>query len=224
MTDAYQPVERKLQLTRRCLQVLAEFRNPVGVVTKNHLVTRDIDLLSELARHQAAVVLVSVTTLAPELSRRMEPRTSAPERRLAAIAAMKAAGVPVGVMVAPVVPGLTDHEMPAILKAAADAGAGVAGYVPLRLPLGVKDLFADWLARHFPDRRDKVLNRVRELRGGQLNDSHFNSRMRGEGVWAEQLKTMFDVAKRKAGLDGPFPSLSTAAFRKPDGPQLSLFD
>lgn len=224
VTDCYQPVERRLGLTRRCLQVLAECRHPVGVVTKNHLVTRDIDVLKELAGYRAAVVMVSVTTLDPDVARRMEPRTSAPTRRLAAVAALAAAGVPVGVMVAPVVPGLTDHEMPAILQAAADAGAMFAGYVPLRLPLGVKDLFADWLARHYPDRRDKVLNRVRELRGGKLNDANFGSRMRGAGVWAEQFKTVFAVAKRRAGLEKPFPGLTTEHFRPPAGPQMSLFE
>jgi DNA repair photolyase len=223
VTDCYQPVERRLRLTRRCLQVLAEFRNPCSVITKNHLVTRDADVLADLAKDGAAIAFLSVTTLDQDLARVMEPRTSVPRRRLEAIRALVDAGVPVGVMVAPVIPGLTDHEMPAILQAAADAGAGTAGYVPLRLPFAIKDLFEDWLARHFPDRKDKVLNRIRALRGGKLNDPNFHSRMRGEGVWAEQLKTMFELAKRKAGLDKPFPGLSSAAFRKPPGPQMSLW-
>lgn len=223
VTDSYQPVERTLRLTRRCLEVLAECRHPVGIVTKNHLVTRDADLLARLAAVRAAVVMVSVTTLDAELSRRMEPRASSPARRLAAIEILAKAGVPAGVMVAPVVPGLTDHEMPAILKAAGAAGARFAGYVPLRLPFAVKDLFADWLDRHFPDRKDKVLNRVRELRGGKLNDSNFGTRMRGQGVWADQFKTMFDLARRKAGLDRPFPGLSADAFRPPVGPQMTLW-
>jgi DNA repair photolyase len=223
VTDCYQPVERKLELTRRCLRVLAEFRHPVGVITKNHLVTRDADLLGELATVGAAVAILSLTTLDPDLTRVMEPRTSVPARRLAAVEALAKAGVPVGVMVAPVVPGLTDHEMPAILKSAAGAGATFAGYVPLRLPLAVAPLFEDWLGRHFPDRKDKVLNRIRSLRGGKLNDSNFGSRMRGEGQWAEQIKTMFDLAKRRAGLDNPYPHLSTAAFRKPAGPQMTLW-
>src|SRR5262249_43315349 len=146
VTDCYQPIERRLQLTRRCLEVLAEFRNPVCIITKNQLVTRDIDLLSELARHAAAVVNLSVTTLDAELAGVMEPRASRPAARLAAIEALNKAGIPAGVMVAPVIPGLTDHEMPAILEAAAKAGARTAGYVTLRLPHGVAPLFEDWLA------------------------------------------------------------------------------
>ena len=223
VTDGYQPIERKLGITRGCVAVCAEFRNPIGIITKNHLVTRDIDLLATLAQHRAAVVMVSITTLDADLARVMEPRTSTPRRRLDAIGALADAGVPIGVMLAPIVPGLTDHEMPAILQAAADAGAMFAGYVPLRLPYAVKDLFSEWLGRHFPDRKDKVLNRIRELRGGKLNDSKFVSRMRGEGVWADQLKSMFSLAKRKAGLDKPFPELSTAAFTRPAGPQMTLW-
>ena len=221
VTDCYQPVERQLALTRKCLEVLLEFRNPAGVITKNHLVTRDIDLLAQLASLSAAVVMVSVTTLDPELSARMEPRTSAPARRLAAIEAIARAGIPAGVMVAPVIPGLTDHEMPSILKAAAEAGAMTCGYVPVRLPFAVAPLFEQWLSRHYPDRKDKVLNRIRDLRGGKLNDSNFHSRMRGQGVFADQIASMFQLARRKAGLDKPFPKLSTEAFRA--GGQLTLF-
>ena len=225
VTDCYQPVERQLKITRRCLEVLADFRNPVGIVTKSHLVTRDIDLLQSLAEHQAAVVYVSVTTLDGELSARMEPRAASPARRLAAIEALARAGVPVGVLVAPVIPGLTDHEIPGILKAAAEAGARSAGFVPVRLPFAVKELFQDWLAEHYPDRKDKILNRIREIRGGKLNDSTFGQRMKGQGIWAEQFSAMFNLAKRRAGLDGPFPKLSTAAFRRPmrAGDQMSLF-
>ncbi len=156
VTDPYQPVERKLRVTRRCLEVLAEFRNPVSVVTKNRLVTRDLDLLSELASHEAAAVFVSVTTLDQALVRRLEPRTSTPDARLAAIEELAGAGVPTGVLVAPVIPGLTDQEIPAILAAAAKAGAKYAGYVPLRLPLGVGPLFESWLESHFPGKRDRV--------------------------------------------------------------------
>lgn len=224
VTDCYQPVERKLGITRKCLEVLSEFRNPVGVITKNHLVTRDIDLLAALHAHSASVVMLSITTLDAGLSARMEPRTSAPQRRLEAVRTLAAAGIPVGVMIAPVVPGLTDHEMPGILKAAADAGAGFAGYVPLRLPFAVAGLFEDWLGRHFPDRKDKVLNRIRDLRGGKLNDPNFGSRMQGHGIWAEQLRTMFDLAKRKAGITGPFPKISTAAFRRPGGVQMRWWE
>ena len=222
VTDCYQPVERKLELTRRCLEVLTEFRNPCGLITKNHLITRDIDLLSELASANAVVAMISITSLDPHLAARMEPRTSSPRRRLEAVERLTKAGIPVGVMVAPVVPGLTDHEMLPILKASAAAGARTAGYVPLRLPLAVAPLFADWLARHYPDRATKVLNRIRDLRGGKLNDANFGSRMSGQGVWAEQLKTMFDVAKRQAGLDQPFPETSSASFRRPGG-QMAMF-
>ena len=222
VTDCYQPVERRLKLTRGCLQVLAEFRNPVGIVTKNHLVTRDIDVLSELARHKAVAVFVSVTTWDTDLRKVMEPRTSPPASRLAAIEALSRAGIPVGVLVAPVIPGLTDHELPRIIAAAAKAGARFAGHVVLRLPYAVAPLFEDWLTRHFPDRKDKVLNRIRSLRGGKLNDPNFGSRMRGEGIFADQISQMFHVACRKAGIDGNGPELSTAAFRKPEGAQLGF--
>jgi DNA repair photolyase len=224
VTDPYQPVERRLRLTRGCLEVLAEFRNPVGIITKNHLVTRDIDVLQELAAHDAVVVNISVTTLNPRLQSVMEPRTSVPARRLAAIEKLASAGIPVRVMVAPVIPGLTDHEMPAILQAAADAGATGAGYVALRLPHAVAPLFESWLERHFPDRKEKVLNRVRSMRGGQLYKSEFGSRMRGDGLFAEQIGALFAAAKRRAGLDRQRLELSTAAFRVPHtGPQLGLF-
>ncbi len=225
VTDPYQPVERRLRLTRRCLEVLAEFRNPVAIVTKNHLVTRDVDLLGDLARHRAAAVFLSVTTLDAALQRVMEPRTSIPAQRLDAIRQLAEAGVPVGVMVAPVIPGLTDHELPAILQAAAEAGARAAGFVPLRLPHGLKDLFAHWLETHFPERKEKVLGRVRGMRGGKLNDSRFRSRMRGEGVYAEQIRALFHVARRKAGIPGDWPGLSTESFRRPDSVgQLGLFE
>jgi DNA repair photolyase len=202
--------------------VLKEFRNPVTLITKNHLITRDLDLLSDLASSDAAAAFISVTTLDPELSAKMEPRTSSPARRLAAIEALVGAGVPVGAMVAPVIPGLTDHEMPKILEAVAKAGARTAAYVPVRLPLAVAPFFEEWLERHFPDRKAKVLNRIRELRGGKLNDANFGSRMIGEGVWAQQFKTLFDFARRRHGLDQPFPKLSKAHFRRPGG-QMALF-
>jgi len=222
VTDAYQPVERRLRLTRACLEILAECRNPVAVITKNHLITRDIDLLGELAAHQAAQVILSVTTLDDGLARTMEPRASRPGLRLAAIRAMRDAGIPVAVMVAPVIPGLTDHEVPAILKAAADAGATAASHVVLRLPHGLKDLFAEWLETHAPLRKERVLNRVRDVRGGKLNDTRFGSRMRGEGPVAENIHQMFRQQARALGF-GPFAELSTAAFRRPAGPQGVLF-
>jgi DNA repair photolyase len=224
VTDPYQPVEKKMRVTRGCLEILAEFRNPVVVVTKNYLVTRDLDLLSELARHGAVAVAVSLTTLDDDLRRRMEPRTSRPVRRLAAIEKLAGAGVPVGVMTAPVIPGLTDHELPNLLSAAADAGATFAAYVPVRLPYAVAPLFEDWLERHYPERKEKVLNRIRQVRGGRLNDARFGSRMRGEGVYAKHIRRLFEVGCRRAGIEpGRFPKLSAAAFRGPEEGQPSLF-
>ena len=224
VTDCYQPVERKLEITRRCLGVLAEFRQPVSVITKNELVTRDIDHLSELASHGAASVFLSITTLDGELARKMEPRASHPRDRLKAIERLAEAGIPVGVMVAPVVPAITDHEIPKILEAAAAAGAQSAGYVMLRLPGAVTGLFEAWLEEHFPDRKDKVLNRVRELRGGKLYDPRFGSRMRGEGVFADQVRVLFETSKRRHGLDRPRAELSSEAFRRPgEVVQLGLF-
>jgi DNA repair photolyase len=223
VTDCYQPVERRLELTRRCLMVLAECRNPVAIVTKNHLVTRDGDLLSELARYQAAAVYITVTSLDPELASRLEPRTSRPAHRLAAIRALADAGIPVGVLVAPVIPALNDHELAAILDAAAGAGARFASYTVLRLPHGLAPLFTDWLERHFPDRKAKVLNQLRAFRGGRLNDPEFGSRMRGQGAPADQLSQLFRVARRRAGFSATGPALSIASFRRPGGPQLELF-
>jgi DNA repair photolyase len=222
VTDAYQPVERKLEITRRCLGVLAEFRNPVAVITKNALVTRDIDHLAALAEHGAAAVFLSITTLDPELARKMEPRASHPRDRLDAVRQLSAAGIPTGVMMAPIVPAITDHEIAKVLEAAAEAGARTAGYVLMRLPGAVAGLFEGWLAEHFPDRKEKVLHRIQELRGGKMNDPRFGSRMRGEGVYADQIRATFQMFRRKHGLDQLFPSLSTAAFRRP-GEQMSLF-
>lgn len=215
VTDCYQPVERKLKLTRRCLEVFCECRHPVSIVTKNFLVTRDLDLLGELARHRAALVLLSVTTLDSTLTPKLEPRTSLPNARLAAIEALRGAGVPVGVLVAPVIPGLTDHEVPRILAAAGKAGAQFAGYEVLRLPLAVQTLFEDWLGRHFPGQKEKVLNRIRALRGDRLNDPRFGTRMCGEGRWAEQIKALFAVGCRKADIARRCPELSAADFRRP---------
>ena len=224
VTDPYQPVERRLGITRRCLEVFVEFRNPIVIITKNYLVTRDVDLLSELARFDAAAVFLSVTTLDDNLRQTLEPRTSHPSRRLAAIEALAQAGVPVGVLVAPVIPGLTDHELPSIIESCARSGAKFAGSVPLRLPHGVAALFEEWLQQHAPDRKDKVLNRIRAVRGGRLNDPRFGSRMKGEGIFAEQIAAMFSLACRKTGILGRSPNLSTASFRRPLGDQLSLFE
>jgi len=225
VTDPYQPVERQLELTRRCLEVLAEFKNPVTVVTKNLLVTRDIDHLGALAAEGAALVCISLTSLDRELQRTLEPRTSSPARRLRAMERLSAAGIPVMVLIAPVIPGLTDHELPGLLAAARDAGAEWAGWVPLRLPGAVAPLFERWLEDHAPERREKVLHRIREMRGGGLNDPRFGSRMRGEGVYAEQLGALFRTTARRLGFTEPSPSLSVAAFQRPgQGVQLGLFE
>lgn len=224
VTDCYQPVERRLQLTRRCLEVLVEFRNPTAIITKNALVRRDADLLAELAKYDAAMVGFSITSLDPEVTRRMEPRTSHPRERLEAMAEVASRGVPCVVLVSPVVPGLTDHEMPGILAAAKEAGASAAHFIPLRLPGPVAPLFEDWLERQFPDRKDKVLNRIRDLRGGRLNDPRFGSRMRGEGIFYDQLRALFHTTCRRLGLSTEGQDLSTDAFRRPaPGGQLSLF-
>lgn len=222
VTDCYQPLERKLRLTRRCLEVLAEFRNPVCIITKNLLVTRDADVLAELARHDAVAVNISITTLDSSLTPKLEPRASLPQARLEAIRLLSEAGVPVGVLAAPMIPGLNDHEMVNIISEAVAAGAKFAGYVPLRLPFGVKDLFENWLEQHFPERKEKVLQQIRAMRGGKLNDSTFGARMRGEGLFAQHLNRMFHAACRKAGLPDAHPDLSAANFRRPAGPQLEL--
>jgi DNA repair photolyase len=221
VTDPYQPVERKLRITRGCLEVLAKFRNPVAIITKNRLVTRDIDLLGELASHNASAVNVSVTSLNPEIQRVLEPRTSSPSARLEAVAALRAAGIPVGVMVAPIIPGLTDHEIPKIVEACAKAGAQFAGYTIVRLPWAIAPLFEHWLDEHFPEKKEKVLSRIRHIRNGKMNDARWGTRTKGEGIFAEQIRSMFEVACRRFGIDGR-PKLSTAAFRRPRE-QLNLF-
>jgi DNA repair photolyase len=222
VTDSYQPAERKLEITRRCIAVLAEFKNPVHIVTKSHLVTRDVDHLGELARHQAASVTLSVTSLDPEVSRRMEPRASSPRDRLDAIAKLNAAGIPAGVNVAPVIPGLTDHEVPAILAAAKEAGAMWAAMLMVRLPFAVKDIFQDWLAEHYPAKKDKILARIRAMRGGKLNEGEFGKRFHPEGVFVEQLQQLFAATCRRLELPRSGPELSTEHFRRP-GQQLGLF-
>jgi DNA repair photolyase len=224
VTDAYQPVERKLQLTRRCLEVFAEFRNPVSIITKSALVARDADLLGELARHQCASVHMSVTSLDDALRRKLEPRAASPRHRLEAIRTLADAGVPVGVLCAPIVPHLNDSEIPAILQAAADAGARGAGWVMLRLPHGVKELFEAWLERHFPERKKRVLAQLRELSGGRaLYDSRYHTRQRGTGAYAAQIGALFELARRRAGLDAGRPTLSCDAFQRPGDAQLALF-
>ena len=223
ITDCYQPGERQFRVTRGCLEVCAEFRQPISIVTKNALVTRDRDLLAELARHHCTAVYVSVTTLDTDLAGKMEPRASRPPARLRAIRELADAGIPVGVMVAPILPGLTDHEMPAILDAAASAGATRAGYVVLRLPYAVKDIFQQWLDDHVPTKKARILDRIRQLRGGQLNVSEWGARMKGEGIFADQIRELFQVSARRAGLNQERHVFSTANFRRPGGEQLTLF-
>src|SRR5436853_2165903 len=213
VTDPYQPIERKLCITRGCLEVLAKFRNPVAIITKNRLVTRDVDLLRGLAAHNAGAVNVSVTSLDSNLQRVLEPRTSSPQARLDAIRQLRSAGVPTGVMVAPCIPLLTDHEVPRILDACAKAGAQFAGYTIVRLPWAVASLFEHWLEEHFPERKDKVLGRIRHLRGERLNNSQWHTRMTGEGIFAEQIASLFKISCHRAGIGGR-PTLSTASFRK----------
>jgi DNA repair photolyase len=224
VTDAYQPIERGLRITRACLEVLTAFRNPVGVVTKNHLVTRDIDLLSELASHHAASVSLSITTLDPSLAQILEPRASTPRFRLQAIHALSQADIPVGVNVAPIIPGINEHEIPKILESAADAGAQFAFYTIVRLPLTVAPVFVHWLENHFPDRKDKVLGRIRSLRDGKLNNAEFGSRMRGEGPLADEIRQLFQVACRRHGLNRVTSTLQTKAFRRfnPNQPELNF--
>lgn len=220
-TDCYQPAERQFRLTRGCLEVCAELRHPIFIITKNALVTRDLDVLAELARYDCIGVHVSVTSLDPDLAGKLEPRASRPAARLRAIRELSAAGIPVGVMVAPTIPGLTDHEMPAILEAAAEAGAKRAGYVLLRLPFAVKDVFSQWLDDHEPGKKARILDRLRVLRGGQLYTSEWGKRMSGDGIFAEQMRALFDVTTRRLGLNQEHPPLSTEHFRKP-GEQLGL--
>jgi DNA repair photolyase len=224
VTDAYQPAERKLKLTRACLEVLTEFRNPTAIITKNRLVARDADLLASLAEHEAAAVYLSITTLDADLAHSLEPRASRPDARLDALARLKAAGVPVGVMVAPVIPGLNEHEIPAILKASAEAGATFAGFTIVRLPLGVADLFASWLGRHVPLKKEKILNRIRDLREGKLNDSRFGDRMRGSGAFADLIRKLFLASATRYGITTRGPRLSVAHFRPPGDEQMRLFD
>lgn len=223
-TDCYQPVERQLRLTRQCLEVFLEFRNPVGIVTKSALITRDADLLGELAKHGLVHVFLSVTSLNPELARRLEPRAARPDRRLDAIRTLAGAGVPVGVMAAPVIPGLNDEELPRILTAAAEAGASTASWVMLRLPKPVDTLFEVWLETNFPERKQRVMHRIRECREGNTNDARFGSRMRGQGVYAAHVAQLFQAAARKSGLDHPLPATRTDLFCRPpqQGDQLRL--
>jgi DNA repair photolyase len=222
-TDCYQPAERQFRVTRGCLEICAEFRQPISIVTKNALVARDRDVLGDLARDRCAAVYLSITTLDTALAGKLEPRASRPAARLRAIRELTDAGVPVGVMVAPMIPGLTDHEMPAILAAAAAAGAKRAGYIILRLPHAVKDIFQQWLDDHAPTKKARILDRVREIRGGKLNVSEWGKRLRGEGIFADQIRDLFAITARRHGLNQERFNLSTAHFRRPGDGQLTLF-
>jgi DNA repair photolyase len=214
-TDAYQPVEKKLSLTRGILEVLVEVRHPITIVTKSALIERDVDLLAEAAAHRLVNVMISLTTLDRSLTRRMEPRSAAPQRRLETIRHLTEAGVPVGVLVAPVIPVLTESELESILEAAREAGATEAGYVLLRLPHEVKDLFRDWLAKNEPFKADHVLNRVRDYHNGKEYNSRFGDRMTGTGTFAELLNKRFSLASKRLGFCG-LPELDVHAFRPPD--------
>jgi DNA repair photolyase len=215
VTDCFQPAEREFRLTRRCLEVALECYQPVGIVTKNALVLRDLKILKGLAAHKLVRVFVSITTLDAQLARDMEPRTSIPTARLRAIGILAEAGIPVGVMVAPIIPGLNDSEVPSILEAAKSAGAMTASYVLLRLPLTVEPVFQEWLERTQPLKAERVLGRVRETRGGRLNSSTWGERMVGSGEIANQIKQMFRLFKQKNGLDAKLPPQDCSHFRPP---------
>lgn len=225
VTDPYQPVERQLELTRQCLAVAAECRQPIGIVTKNAMVTRDIDLLKQLAEVDAVAVAISITTLDEELARTIEPRTSSPSARLRAISQLAAAGIPTHVMVAPVIPGLTDWQMPGILKAAREAGATSAAYVLLRLPTTVEPVFFGWLERYYPNHREKIENLLRSTRGGKVYRGEFGKRMRGEGEVAQQVANTFALFRKKLGYAEERQPLNASAFRPPQlpGAQMRLF-
>lgn len=225
VTDCYQPAERQFRLTRQCLEVAWEFRQPISVITKNALVVRDLDLLAKMAELNLVQVFLSVTSLNPELARVMEPRTSIPAARLRAVKMLADSGVPVGVMAAPMIPGLNDSELPGILEAAKDAGAVTAGYILLRLPLTVEPVFLEWLERTHPDQQAKIEGRIRDTRGGKLSSSAWGERMRGNGEIADQIRGMFQVFVRKHGLDRKLPPFDFSHFQRPDPDpeQLKLF-
>jgi DNA repair photolyase len=224
-TDCFQPVERKLGLTRQIIEVLSEFQHPLGITTKSHLVTRDIDLLAPMAAQGLAVVVISVTTFDRRLARDMEPRASTPERRIDAIRELSQAGIPVIVNVSPMIPGLTDHEIERIVERAAEAGARHAHYSVLRLSHELKDLFKEWLAAARPDRAERVMSMVRQTRSGKENDPRFGLRMVGEGPVADMMIARFQAARRRFGLDGKMAPLRTDLFKVPPqrGDQLNLF-
>ena len=224
-TDPYQPIEARYRIMRRLLEVLSDWNHPVAIVTKGALIERDVDILSDMARRNLVSVGISVTSLDPALSRKLEPRAPVPARRLAAVRTLSQAGVPVRAMVAPVIPVVTDRELESILEAAAAAGARAASWILLRLPFEVAPLFRDWLERHEPLKAAHVMNRLREMRGGRDYDAEWGKRMKGEGLMAELIARRFHLAARRLGLDGRLPPLDVTRFRKPEraGDQLSLF-
>lgn len=222
-TDAYQPIERDWKIMRGCLEVLSETNHPLTITTKSDRVVRDIDLLEPMAARQLVAVAMSITSLEPKLAMTIEPRAPSPAKRLAAIKALSAAGIPTYVSVSPVIPAITDHEMEHILAAAAEAGARAAFFLPVRLPWEVAPLFKAWLDEHFPDRAAKVLAIIRDIRGGRDNDPNFHSRFRGQGPWADLLRTRFQIACRKYGLSAGQVPLRTDLFRAPSGNQGELF-
>ena len=216
-TDPYQPVERRLRLTRAVLKVLHDFAHPVMIVTKSALVERDIDLLAPMARRGLAQVTLSVTTLDPKLARRLEPRAPTPHRRLAALHALSTQGIPTAVMCAPVIPGLTDHELESVIESGKGAGASSADYVMLRLPREVNELFKEWLAREVPQRAERVMNLIRDVRGGRENSSLFGDRMRGTGPYADIVEQRFRLVCRRLGLSQNPPPLDCSLFKAPQG-------
>ena len=223
VTDCYQPIERKLEITRRCLEVLANFRNPVALITKNALVGRDLDHLAELARYQAVAVYLSITTLDCELGRKLEPRASSPPARLEAIRRLSEAGVNVGVSIAPMIPGLNDSELPAILQATAEHGGKFAAFSVVRLPGAVAEVFSGWLDRHHPLAKEKILGRIRATHGGNLNTYEPGKRHRGTGAAAGQLHALFHTCCRRYKISPGTPELSVAAFRRISPGQGELF-
>ncbi len=225
VTDCYQPVERALNITRDCISVASEASQPLSIITKNQLVTRDIDLLSDMANRKLCSVAVSINSLDQSLARVMEPACSSPQSRINAVRKLSDAGIPVHVMVAPIVPGLTDHEIPAVLGQVADAGAKSASYILLRLPFAVKDIFSDWLAVKQAHKKDVVLSRIKSTRNGQLNSSEFGTRMRGAGQIADQIQQLFQVTAKKLGLAQKLEPPRTDLFKPPASPdgQLRLF-
>ncbi len=222
-TDPYQPIERDWKITRRCIEILAECRHPLFITTKSDRVLRDLDLLTEMARDRLVAVMVSVTTLDPKVARTLEPRAAHPLRRVEAIRQLAAAGVPVVASISPIIPAITDHEIEAVVETTAAAGARDATFIPVRLPFEVAPLFRAWLEEHYPDRARKVMGIIRDIRGGRDNDPNFSTRMRGQGVWADLIRTRFVKARKRAGFSGERLTLRTDLFRPPAGPQLQLF-